>query len=321
MAIRADLRQSFPSRPARPRRLGTPLVAAALVLAATASAATLADRWSAGTPVPKPWTEVAAARFGNEIGVVGGSSRTGLVHARGRLRAGAERVASASALPTGRQPRRRDRLAWPPDRRRRVRRSGRRDSPRVRARRRPLAEPPRDARVARGRRRRRSATASTWSAASRPAGWRGGRSCSTSARGVGAASSGPSRASTSPLVNRRPRLRARRPTRRHRYEPADAAGARPEGPALDPPPAHPARTRRHRRRRGRDGARLGRRRGAERHDRERLRVRHADETLATASGPPDRRATASASRPPGGASTSSPAAPARDSSSATRTRC
>jgi N-acetylneuraminic acid mutarotase len=72
MAIRADLRQSLPSRPARPRRLWTPLAAATLALVGAASAASLDDRWSAGTSVPEPRTEVAAARFGSEIGVVGG---------------------------------------------------------------------------------------------------------------------------------------------------------------------------------------------------------------------------------------------------------
>jgi N-acetylneuraminic acid mutarotase len=72
MAIRADLRQSIPSRPPRPGRLWTPLAATALALAAAVSAATQADRWTAGTSVPEPRTEVAAARFGNEIGVVGG---------------------------------------------------------------------------------------------------------------------------------------------------------------------------------------------------------------------------------------------------------
>ena len=72
MAIRADLRQSIPSRPPRPRRLWTPLAATTLGLAAAGSAATVADRWSVGAAVPEPRTEVAAARFGNEIGVVGG---------------------------------------------------------------------------------------------------------------------------------------------------------------------------------------------------------------------------------------------------------
>ena len=82
MAIRADLRQSIPSRPPRPRRLWTPLAAAALALVGAASATTLADRWSAGTSVPEPRTEVAAARFGNEIGVVGGFLADGTSSAR-----------------------------------------------------------------------------------------------------------------------------------------------------------------------------------------------------------------------------------------------
>jgi N-acetylneuraminic acid mutarotase len=72
MAIRANLGQTFPMRPTRPRRLGTGLLAALLLSAGAASAAPVEDSWRTVSPVPEPRTEVAAARVGTEIGVVGG---------------------------------------------------------------------------------------------------------------------------------------------------------------------------------------------------------------------------------------------------------
>jgi N-acetylneuraminic acid mutarotase len=72
MAIRANLGQTFPMRPTRPRRLGTGLLAVLLLSAGAASAAPVEDSWRTVSPVPEPRTEVAAARVGTEIGVVGG---------------------------------------------------------------------------------------------------------------------------------------------------------------------------------------------------------------------------------------------------------
>lgn len=73
MAIRATLRQTFPSRPPRARRVRTGIAAVVgLVVAAAATARPADDAWRTAAPVPGPRTEVAAARFGAEIGVVGG---------------------------------------------------------------------------------------------------------------------------------------------------------------------------------------------------------------------------------------------------------
>jgi hypothetical protein len=72
MSIRANLRQTIPSRPPRPRRLWTGLSALAVALATATTCAGADDTWRTRAAVPEPRTEVAAARFGGEIGVVGG---------------------------------------------------------------------------------------------------------------------------------------------------------------------------------------------------------------------------------------------------------
>jgi N-acetylneuraminic acid mutarotase len=67
MSFRANLRRSIDSRPARAL-----LLAAAAVLACGAVVGAAPQRWRAAAPLPVPRTEVAAARLGKEIAVVGG---------------------------------------------------------------------------------------------------------------------------------------------------------------------------------------------------------------------------------------------------------
>ena len=70
MSFRAILRRVFDSRPVQ-----TALVVA-VVLTSSASAAT--PRWQSGDQLPIPRTEVAAARHGNDLVVVGGYLPTGV---------------------------------------------------------------------------------------------------------------------------------------------------------------------------------------------------------------------------------------------------
>lgn len=67
MSFRATLRRSIDSRPAR-----AGLVAALAAVSAAAAVAQVGARWREASPLPLPRTEVAAARLGNEIAVVGG---------------------------------------------------------------------------------------------------------------------------------------------------------------------------------------------------------------------------------------------------------
>jgi hypothetical protein len=67
MGIRAKLVRAFP-----PRRAVVAALAGVLVALSAAAAAAPGDPWAPAAAVPEPRTEVAAARFGSDIGVVGG---------------------------------------------------------------------------------------------------------------------------------------------------------------------------------------------------------------------------------------------------------
>ena len=250
-----------------------------------------ATGWERHTPLPEPRTEVSAATAGGEIVVVGGFVAAAAATRRGwtPTRSTDDRWRRLPDLPVSRRPRGsrvRQRTCL---RRRRLRRRPAAAAYGLRARARRLARSSPRSRTRAPRRRRRSPVAgSTSSAASTDAGRsRAWPSRSRSARRRWTRIPGPSArehlaaAASGGRVYAIGGRAAGIDTNMTDFEVYDAARQ-----ALAPARTAAGSARRHGRGGARRAHRLGRRRGAGRHDPQRLRLRRGDAPLVAAPGPP-----------------------------------